>query len=65
MNGKKIKYYKYKNTSGRLNLPADIGELLDFHHKEKLNASIQIINGKTGLFITKENKKKENEPPNI
>lgn len=53
MNGKKIKFYKYKNTSGRLNIPADIGELLDFKHKEKLNASIQNINGKTGLFITK------------
>jgi hypothetical protein len=53
-----LRYYKYPNTSGRLNIPADIGDFMDWDHKEFLEVSIESIDGDVGLFIKKSNKKR-------
>jgi bifunctional DNA-binding transcriptional regulator/antitoxin component of YhaV-PrlF toxin-antitoxin module len=58
MNGKKeVKYYKYPNTSGRVNIPADIGEILNWRSKDSLKVMVKTIDGHTGLFIYKDEEK--------
>jgi len=54
MNGKTAKYYKYKNTSGRIIISKNIADLLGWNHLEELNITLETINEKTGLFITNE-----------
>jgi len=52
--GKEVRFYKYPNTSGRINIPGDLGKALKWKHKEILRASFETIDGKKGLFIHKE-----------
>lgn len=54
MNGKTSKFYKFKNTSGRVNIPISITESLNWNHKDEIKIIVQNIDGKIGLFIFKE-----------
>ena len=56
MNREKTKYYKYKNTSGRITISDSIAGALNWNHLDELTIKIKTINGCIGVFIIKEEK---------
>ncbi|MFW9973224.1 MAG: hypothetical protein ACFFDF_23775 [Candidatus Odinarchaeota archaeon] len=60
MNGYTTKYYKYKNTSGKINISPVIAKLLAWNHGDEIKIVVKTIEGKQGLFLFK----KENEAKN-
>ena len=57
MNGDTTKYYVYKTTSGRINIPKRIAKALDWGHGEDIGIIIDVKNGNKGLFLWKREKK--------
>lgn len=53
MDGYITKYYKYKNTSGKINISPVIAKLLDWVHGDEIKIIIKTIEGKQGLFLSK------------
>lgn len=54
MNGNSTKYYHYEGTgSGRISIPIALARDLGLEHKDELIISIQTIEGKKGLFISR------------
>ena len=58
MNGYTTKYYKYKNTSGKINLSPVIAKIIGWKHGDKIEIKIKTIDDKQGLLIFKKEKKK-------
>jgi len=55
MDGETTKYYFYKERgSGNLTIPVRIAKALDWNHKDDITLLIKSIDGKVGLFLTKE-----------
>ncbi len=62
MKGRKTKYYIYeKTTSGRVTIPNAIAESLGWSHLDDLYITFKFSEGKAGVFIFKEDKKKIKE----
>ena len=59
MDGKITKFYKYEKTSGRINIPSSVADILDWDHNDKIKIIIRTIDGHQGLFIFKNEKKKK------
>lgn len=49
--GKITKFYNYDKTSGRINIPDAIADLLNWVKNDVM--TIEIINGRKGLFLFK------------
>jgi antitoxin component of MazEF toxin-antitoxin module len=65
MNGETTKYYQYKSsTSASVTIPKAIAKAMNWNHKDEIRVIIKTLNGNTGLFLfkpEKKNKKKEND----
>jgi len=57
MNGETTKYYKYKNTSGKLNVTPSAAKILNWEHGDEINYIVKDFNGQLGLFFFKKGKK--------
>jgi len=55
MDGKISKFYKYENTSGRINIPSSIADILNWSHNDEVNMVLKNIDGQIGLFLFKKN----------
>lgn len=53
MNGENTKYYKYKNTSGKLNISPSVANILNWKHNDKINYVVKTVEGQIGLFFFK------------
>ena len=53
MNGYTTKYYKYKNTSGKINISPVIAKLLEWKHGDEIKIKVKTIDGSQGLFLFK------------
>jgi len=53
MNGETTKYYVYKSTSGRVNIPKSVAKMLNWSHKDDINLVVKEIDGQVGLFLFK------------
>jgi formylmethanofuran dehydrogenase subunit D len=53
MNGETTKYYKYKNTSGKLNLSPSTAKTLNWEHGDEIRYVVKTIEGQIGLFFFK------------
>ena len=53
MNGKITKYYEYEKTSGRVNIPKSVAQMLNWNHEDTISITIEVINGQKGLFLFK------------
>ena len=57
MNGKTIKYRKYKGQgSGTLNIPISIADALNWKDHDKISLVIEVIDGQKGIFLFKKEK---------
>ena len=56
MNGDPTKYYKYENTSGKVNISNKVANTLNWSHKDEVRMVVKVIEGQIGLFIFKEEK---------
>ncbi len=56
MDGKTVKYHKYKGSSGKISIPNSIAESLNWNHKNNIGIIIDIRNGQKGLFLWKREK---------
>lgn len=61
MNGYTTKYYKYKNTSGKINISPVIAKLLNWEHGDKIKIIVKTIDGSQGLFLFKKEEKKKKD----
>lgn len=57
MNGETTKYYEYKATSGRINIPKSVAKMLNWEHKDEINIIVKTIDNQLGLFLFKKEKK--------
>ena len=48
-----VKFYKYKNTSGRIILSKKITDLLKWHHLDEITIELKSIKGGLGLCLYK------------
>ncbi|MFX1256507.1 MAG: hypothetical protein ACFFAN_01505 [Promethearchaeota archaeon] len=53
MNGEITRYYKYKGTSGRVNVPPSVAKTLSWNHKDEIRMIFKTIDGQEGLFLFK------------
>jgi len=55
MNGQTSKYYYHKDSKqSRLSIPVSIARSLDWKKGDEINIKFEVINGKKGLFLYKE-----------
>ena len=53
MNGEETKYYEYKATSGRINIPKSVAKMLNWTHLNDINIVVKTIDDQIGLFLFK------------
>ena len=55
MNGQTAKYYYHKESKqSRLNIPVSIARSLNWRKEDEININFEVIKGKKGLFLYKE-----------
>jgi len=59
MNGERTKYYEYKATSGRINIPKSVAKTLNWTSLDEINIIVKTIDNQIGLFLFKKNKDKK------
>ena len=57
MNGVITKFYLPEKTSGRVSIPQKVAKSLKWYHLDEINLTVEVVDGKKGLFLYKKEEK--------